>query len=94
MYRGRDGFITLLRSASKVWSSLQLLPGPVIASQERLVATGEYIFKTGSAAGVIRMPFVHLWKVPGGLLTEIWLYFWDTAALLAYLKGTPFEGQG
>jgi hypothetical protein len=29
---------------------------------------------------------MHLWKMPAGVITEIWLYSWDTAALLTYLK--------
>ncbi len=88
-YKGRDGYIALMTAANKTWESLRIIPGMVVASGEVVVVTGECIGKAAAATGVIHLPYVHLWRMPGGLITEIWMYFWDTAALLAYLKGTP-----
>ena len=88
VYQGRDGFIALMTAANDTWASLQMIPGTAIGSDEEMVMTGEFVGKAPTAAGPIRLPFVHLWKMPAGVVTEIWLYSWDTAALLNYLKGT------
>jgi ketosteroid isomerase-like protein len=88
VYKGRDGFIALMTAANKTWASLRMIPGTALGSDEEMVMTGEFIGKVPAAAEPIRLPFIHLWKMPAGVVTEIWLYSWDTAALLTYLNGT------
>jgi hypothetical protein len=86
VYKGRDGFIALMTAANATWATLRVIPGKAVGSDEEVVMTGVFIARTPGAAEGIRFPFVHLWKMPAGVVTEIWLYSWDTAALLTYLK--------
>ena len=88
VYQGADGFITLMKRVNQTWFSVQVIPDPVIASDGRIIVTGECIGKSSAAAHPIRFPFVHLWVMPHGLLTEVWLYYWDTARILTYLAET------
>jgi hypothetical protein len=87
VYKGRDGFIALMTAANATWMNVRLISGTAIGSDEEVVMTGVFTGKAPAAAGGIRLPFVHLWKMPAGVITEIRLYYWDTAALLTYLKG-------
>lgn len=88
VYQGRDGFISLMTSMNNTWDSIQIVPESFLASDEGIVATGECIGKKSNRADTIRFPFVHFWKIQLGVVVEIWLYYWDTAAIIAYLKGT------
>jgi ketosteroid isomerase-like protein len=87
VYQGRDGFIALMTAANATWATLRVIPDTAVGSDEEVVMTGVLTGKASAAAEGIRLPFIHLWKMPAGVITEIWLYSWDTAALLAYLKG-------
>ncbi len=87
VYKGRDGFIALMTAANATWATLRMIPGTAIGSDEEVVMTGVFTGKAAAAAGPVSLPFVHLWKMPAGVITEIWLYSWDTAALLAHLEG-------
>jgi hypothetical protein len=75
-----------MTAANATWTNLRVIPGTAMGSDEEVVMTGVFICKAPAAAGEIRVPFIHLWKMPAGVITEIWLYSWDTAALLTYLK--------
>ena len=87
VYKGRDGFIALMTAANATWATQRVIPGTAMESDEDVVMTGVFTGKAPAAAEGIRLPFVHLWKMPAGVITEIWLYSWDTAALLTYLEG-------
>jgi ketosteroid isomerase-like protein len=87
VYQGRDGFIALMTAANATWTSLRLIPATAVGTEEEVVMSGVFTGQAAAAAGAIRLPFVHQWKMPAGVITEIWLYSWDTAALLTYLKG-------
>ncbi len=87
VYKGRDGFIALMTAVNATWATLRLIPGTAVGSDEEVVMTGVFTGKAAAAAEGVRLPFMHLWKMPAGVITEIWLYSWDTAALLTYLKG-------
>ena len=87
VYKGRDGFIALMTAANATWDTLRMIPGTAVGSDEEVVMTGVFTGKAPAAAEGIRLPFLHLWKMPAGVITEIWLYSWDTAALLAHLEG-------
>jgi ketosteroid isomerase-like protein len=87
VYKGRDGFIALMTAANATWATLRLVPATAMASDEEVVISGVFTGKAPAAAQGISLPFVHLWKMPAGVISEIWLYSWDTAALLAHLKG-------
>ncbi len=87
VYKGRDGFIALMTAANATWTNLRVIPGTAVGSDEEVVIIGVFSGKAPAAAEGIRLPFVHLWKMPAGVITEIWLYSWDTAALLAHLEG-------
>ncbi|WP_224994806.1 nuclear transport factor 2 family protein [Cesiribacter sp. SM1] len=84
LYVGREGFVNLMSSLYKTWSSLQMIPESIIASGDIIVASGELIGKVSSVTEMIHMPFVHVWKMPEEHITEIWFYYWDTALLLKY----------
>ena len=87
LYKGRDGFIALMTAANATWATQRVIPGTAMGSDEDVVMTGVFTGKAPAAAEGIRFPFLHLWKMPAGVITEIWLYSWDTAARLTYLKG-------
>jgi ketosteroid isomerase-like protein len=87
VYKGRDGFIALMTAANATWTNLRVIPGTAMGSGEEVVMTGVFTGKAPAAAEGIRFPFMHLWKMPAGVITEIWLFSWDTAALLTYLEG-------
>jgi ketosteroid isomerase-like protein len=87
-YKGRDGFISLMTAVYKTWSDFQVIPQSIIASNGMVVVQGEWIAKIKGAENTLDMPFLHLWKINNDLITEIWLYYWDTTRVLNYLGGT------
>lgn len=86
VYKGRDGLISLMTAVNQTWASMQVIPASVIASEKEIVVTGECIGKTRKTAKEVSIPFVHLWKLLPGLVTEIRLFYWDTAHMLTYLS--------
>ena len=86
VYKGRDGLISLMTAVNQTWASMQVIPTSVINSDREIVITGQCIGKAWTTAKEIRFPFVHLWKLLPDLVTEIWLYYWDTAQIITYLS--------
>jgi predicted SnoaL-like aldol condensation-catalyzing enzyme len=85
-HKGRDGFISLMKTLYATWPGLQVDLESTIASDNTVVVRGEWVAKATNAKEAMHMPFVHIWKMNNSLIIEIWFYDWDTARMLNYLS--------
>jgi ketosteroid isomerase-like protein len=87
IYHGRAGYIKLFSAITETWASLRTDSIEYYtrdgAPEEVVVATGELMAQLQRNNAPYAMPFMNHWRLKGGKVVELTVFYWDTAMLLS-----------
>ena len=88
VWRGHDGLRAFFAAMAATWSEFEMLDQQFLATAETAVVRTRVRARARVSRREVSFPILQTLRVADGRISEVWPFYWDTAAIVAAIAPT------